>query len=68
MTVKLYADNTLLVSQAVAYDPTQNSDAQKLKVRTSGRFRYTKTDITIPVVENVQLIGFGFIFKENSPK
>lgn len=68
MTIKVHSDDTLLVSQAVTYDPTQNSDAQKLKVRASGRFRYTFTDITIPVNENVQLVGFGFIFKENTPK
>lgn len=68
MTIKIYADENLLVSNPVTYDPLQNSDAQKLRVKTSGRFRYTSTDITIPVVENIQLIGYGFIFKENTPK
>ena len=66
--VQIYADNTVITTQSLNYDPLQDSDAQKLKVQTSGRFRYTKTDLTIPVVDNVQLIGFGFIFKENTPK
>lgn len=66
--VSLFADNNFLVSQALSYDPNQNSDSQKLKVMASGRFRYVKTEITIPVVEFIQLIGFGFIFKENTPK
>lgn len=70
ITVKLYADNNLLLATptTLTVDPLQNSDAQKLKMMASGRFRYMKTDITIPVNELVQLIGFGFIFKESTPK
>lgn len=66
--VKVYGDNTQLISKAITADAAQNSDAQKLKVQTSGRFRYAKTDILYTVTENTQLIGFGFIFKENTPK
>lgn len=68
ITVSLYADNNLLVVTPLSFDPTQNSDSQKLKVMASGRFRYVKTVISIPVNELVQLIGFGFVFKENTPK
>jgi hypothetical protein len=68
ITVSLYADNNVLTVTPLSFDPNQNSDAQKLKVMASGRFRYVKTDISIPVNELVQLIGFGFIFKENTPK
>ena len=68
ISVSIYTDNQLLTTSQLAYDPSQNTDAQKLKVMASGRFRYVKTDITIPVNERVQLIGFGFVFKMNTPK
>jgi hypothetical protein len=66
--VKVFADDTLITAQSLTYDPLQFSDAHKLKVMASGRFRYTSTDISIDVVDNVQLVGFAFIFKENTPK
>lgn len=66
--VELYLDNNLIGMFPLTYDLLQNSDAQKLKVMASGRFRYVKTDITIPVKETVQLIGFAFVFKQNTPK
>jgi hypothetical protein len=64
----VYADNNLLITKPLNYDPNQNSDAQKLNVMASGRFRCIKTDMTINVKEPVQLIGFGFVFKQNTPK
>jgi hypothetical protein len=64
----VYADNTLLIDKQLNYDPNQNADAQKLNVMASGRFRCIKTEITIKVKEPVQLIGFGFVFKQNTPK
>lgn len=68
IVTKVYGDNNILVTKNVVKDAQQNSDAQKLKVLTSGKFRYTKTELSIQVIENIQLIGFGFIFKENTPK
>jgi hypothetical protein len=68
ITVKLYADDILLSTTPVTYDPTQITNVQKLKVMTSGRFRYVKTELTIPVNELVQIIGFGFVYKMNTPK
>lgn len=68
ISVLVYTDNLLLTTSQLTYDHSQNTDAQKLKVMASGRFRYVKTDITIPVNERVQLIGFGFVFKMNTPK
>ncbi len=68
INVKLYTDNTLAVTTSLTSDPNQNSDAQKLKIMANGRFRYVKSDITIPVNEVFNLIGFGFVFKENTPK
>jgi hypothetical protein len=64
----VYADNNLLITKPLNYDPNQNADAQKLNVMASGRFRCIKTEITIKVKEPVQLIGFGFVFKQNTPK
>jgi hypothetical protein len=66
--VTVYADNTLLTTKPLNYDPTQDSDAQKLDVMASGRFRCIKTEISIKVKEHIQLIGFGFVFKYNTPK
>jgi hypothetical protein len=68
INVSLYADNTLITTTPLTYDSTQNTDAQKLKVMAAGRFRYVKYDISIPVNEQVQLIGYGFVFKYNTPK
>lgn len=69
ITVKLYADDVLLSTTQLQHDPLQaGSDAQKLKIMQSGRFRYVQSEIEIPVNESVELIGFGFIFKENTPK
>lgn len=68
ISVLVYTDNLLLTASQLTYDHSQTTDAQKLKVMASGRFRYVKTDITIPVNERVQLIGFGFVFKMNTPK
>jgi hypothetical protein len=68
ITVDIYLDNNLLSTTNLQYDPNQNTDAQKLKVMASGRFRYVKTNLTIPVNELVQLIGFTFVYKLNTPK
>lgn len=68
INVDMYGDNDLLTSQSITHDPDQNSDADKLKVTTSGRFRYAKVDITIPITEDIQLLGYAFIFKLNTPK
>jgi hypothetical protein len=68
ISVSLYTDNTLLSTTSLVNDPNQVTDAQKLKVMASGRFRYVKTDLTITVNELIQLIGFGFVFKQNTPK
>jgi hypothetical protein len=64
----VYADNNLLITKPLNYDPNQNADAQKLNVMASGRFRCIKTEISIKVKEPIQLIGFGFVFKQNTPK
>lgn len=64
----LYADNTELTNQLLDNDPLQDSDAQKLKITVSGRFRYAKVKMIIPVKEFIQITGFGFVFKENTPK
>jgi hypothetical protein len=66
--VDVYLDNTTLLTTMLTYDITQNSDAQKLKIMASGRFRYVKVNITIQVNELVQIIGFGFVYKLNTPK
>lgn len=68
MIVSIYADDNELTTMPLIYDYTQDSDTQKLKVMTSGRFRTVKTDLSVLVKEKLQLIGFGFIFKENTPK
>lgn len=68
INVSLYADNNLLSTTALTSDPTQNSDAQKLRIMSSGRFRYVKTEISFTVNELVQLTGFCFVFKMNTPK
>lgn len=68
LRVSTYVDNNLLSITPLGYDPLQNSDAQKLTIMASGRFRYVKTDITIPVKEHIQLVGFGYVFKQNTPK
>lgn len=68
MSISIYGDNKLLTVQSISHDPVQNSDADKLKVTTSGAFRYVKVDIQIPITENVQLLGYAFIFKLNTPK
>lgn len=68
ISVDTYLDNTLLSNTVLNYDSNQNSDAQKLKVMASGRFRYAKVDVKITVNELVQLIGFGFVYKLNTPK
>lgn len=67
-SVKVYGDNVLLTTQSITHDPNQTSDADKLKVTTSGRFRYTKVDITLPVVEETVILGYAYIFKLNTPK
>jgi hypothetical protein len=68
INVKVFTDNTQIVSSNLVYDALQNSDAQKLKVMCSGRFRYVKFEISYLVQELTQLTGFSFTFKENSPK
>lgn len=68
LTVTVYGDNIPLVTQPLSHDPNEMSDADKLKITTSGPFRYTKVDITIPVTEDIQLLGYAFIFKLNTPK
>lgn len=68
ISVSVYLDETLLSTTPLTNDPLQNSDAQKLKISLSGRFRYITTDISIPVNELVQLVGYGFVFKLNTPK
>lgn len=64
----VYVDDKQVINTPLSFDPLQEADTQKLTVTASGRFRYTKTDLNIPVHENLQLTGFGFIFKENTPK
>lgn len=66
--VRIFADNTLLNVTTLNYDSNQNSDAQKLSVTSSGRFRYVKTEVSTIVKEALQLIGYGFVFKQNTPK
>jgi hypothetical protein len=66
--VDVYADNSLLSSTALTYDNIQNTDAQKLKIMASGRFRYVKTKVDIPINGEVELLGFGFVYKLNTPK
>jgi hypothetical protein len=66
--VEIFLDGKVISTTPLGYDPEQNLTAQKLKVLTSGRFRQIKTAITIPVKEHVQLNGFSFVFKENTPK
>jgi hypothetical protein len=68
LTVSIYADDKLLSVTPSGYDPTQSSDSQKLLIMSSGRFRYVTVDITVPVRDSIQLLGFGFIFKQNTPK
>jgi hypothetical protein len=68
IVTKIYTDNTLLSTTNLTYDPAQNSDPQKLKVMGSGRFRYVKFELSCTVRELVQFTGFGFVFKENTPK
>lgn len=68
MDITVYGDNLPLVTQPVTHDPQQDSDADKLKVTTSGRFRYTKVEIMLQVTEDVQMLGYAFIFKLNTPK
>lgn len=68
ITVSMFADNNLLTVTPVSFDPNQNSDAQKLNIPASGRFRYVKVELSAPVNEALQFIGFGFIFKANTPK
>lgn len=72
ISTSVYGDNTLVTPNGVAYDlvndPTQNSDAQKLRVSANGKCRYVKFDLSITMVENIRLIGFAFVGKDNSPK
>jgi hypothetical protein len=68
VTVDTYLDNNLLSTNPLTYDANQNTDAQKLKVMASGRFRYVKFNLTIPVNELFQITGFAFAFKLNTPK
>lgn len=68
VTVDSYLDNNLLSTTPLNYDVNQNTDAQKLKVMASGRFRYCKFNMTIPINELVQVIGFAFVYKMNTPK
>lgn len=68
ITAKVFGDNTQLTSQVVTHDPNQNSDADKIKVTTSGRFRYTRVDISFNVAEDVVVLGYAFVFKLNTPK
>lgn len=66
--VTIYLDNNLLGSTTLNYDSAQNTDAQKLSMMASGRFRYVKTELVIDVNELVQLVGYGFVFKQGTPK
>ena len=68
ISVGLYLDNNLLSTTMLNYDATQNTDAQKLKLMASGRFRYVKTDIQVFVNEAIQITGFTFVYKLNNPK
>lgn len=68
LEISVYGDNNLLTTQYLSHDPQQNSDADKLKVTTSGAFRYTKVDVSIAIAEEVSLVGYGFAFKLNTPK
>lgn len=64
----IYADDVLISSSPLSYDYTQKSDNQKLKLMASGRFRCVRTDLSVTVYEKIQLIGFCFVFKQNTPK
>lgn len=66
--VTIFADENLLTSAAIMYDPEQNTDVQKLKLMANGRFRYVRADVSILVHEQVQLIGYGWVFKQSTPK
>lgn len=68
VNVSLYVDNNLVSTTALTYDSLQNSDAQKLKIMASGRFRYAKFDINIEVDSDIELIGYTWIFKLSTPK
>jgi hypothetical protein len=68
INVDIYVDDSLLSSESLIYDDNQSSSSQKLTLMSSGRFRHIRTDINIPVHETVQIIGFSFVFKQNTPK
>lgn len=68
VNVNLYLDD-VIVAENVSGDPSQNNkDSQKLIISMSGRFRYIKTNLQITVMEDIQILGFGFIFKYGMPK
>jgi hypothetical protein len=68
INVSLYMDDAP-VSQPISGDPAQNGrDSQKMNVTISGRFRYIKADLRIQIMENVKLLGFGFVFKYGQPR
>jgi hypothetical protein len=69
VNITITGDDVSLISQSVVGDPTKNAnDSQKFNVTGSGRFRYVNTNLSIPVRGEIQLLNFGFIFKQSSPK
>lgn len=68
LRVILYCDNNVVADSTLTYDDLQNSDAQKLKIMASGRFRYTQFDITSEVNGKIELVGYTWIFKQSTPK
>lgn len=68
ITVSLYTDDNLLSTTPLLYDPLQNSDAQKLKIMASGRFRYTQFSLSAKVDGDIELVGYTWVFKQSTPK
>jgi hypothetical protein len=69
VVTNLYSDNgTLLTANLVTNSGDAADDSQKLIATGSGRFRYIKADMRMQVLENISIIGFGFVFKYGMPK
>jgi hypothetical protein len=69
VVTNLYSDNgTLLTQNLITNSGDAADDSQKLIATGSGRFRYVKADMRIQVLEDVSILGFGFVFKYGMPK
>jgi hypothetical protein len=71
VTASLYTDNVLVNSTPTTASGVvgkDSMDSQKFIFAASGSFRYIKAVISIPVKGTTQLLDFGFIFKQSSPK